>query len=51
MSARKDEHHILTSDFLKTIPAAPGVYLMINRAGKIIYVGKALDLRKSYNFV
>lgn len=46
MSARKDEHHILTSDFLKTIPAAPGVYLMINRAGKIIYVGKALDLRK-----
>jgi len=31
---------------LSTIPHAPGVYLMRDRIGTIIYVGKALDLRK-----
>ncbi len=39
-------HPILSPDFLKTIPNSPGVYLMYNRAGKVIYAGKALDLRK-----
>jgi excinuclease ABC subunit C len=46
MSQTKDDHPILNPDFLKTIPTSPGVYQMINRAGKVIYVGKALDLRK-----
>jgi excinuclease ABC subunit C len=44
----------MTSDFadddaieglLARIPAAPGVYLMKDRAGKVIYVGKAKELR------
>ena len=30
---------------LKTLPARPGVYLFKNAAGKIIYVGKAINLR------
>ncbi len=30
---------------LKTLPARPGVYLMRDRAGVIIYVGKAINLR------
>ncbi|MCK9296792.1 MAG: excinuclease ABC subunit UvrC [Desulfobulbaceae bacterium] len=46
MSQTKDIHPILSPDFLKTIPNSPGVYLMYNRAGKVIYAGKALDLRK-----
>ncbi|MBU0908167.1 MAG: excinuclease ABC subunit UvrC [Proteobacteria bacterium] len=46
MSQTKDDHPILNTDFLKTIPNSPGVYLMINKVGKVIYAGKALDLRK-----
>ncbi|MCF1427996.1 MAG: excinuclease ABC subunit UvrC [Shewanella sp.] len=34
------------SDFLKTVPASPGVYRMYDGAGGVIYVGKAKDLRK-----
>ena len=30
---------------LKTLPENPGVYLMKNSAGKIIYVGKAKILK------
>ncbi len=30
---------------LKTLPKTPGVYLMKNEAGKVIYVGKALALK------
>jgi excinuclease ABC subunit C len=30
---------------LKTLPASPGVYLFKNKAGKIIYIGKAKNLR------
>ncbi|MHB8419026.1 MAG: excinuclease ABC subunit UvrC [Myxococcales bacterium] len=30
---------------LETLPAAPGVYLMKDRAGRIVYVGKAVNLR------
>jgi excinuclease ABC subunit C len=29
---------------LKTLPAEPGVYLMRDRAGNIIYIGKAKNL-------
>lgn len=32
--------------FFKKIPAAPGVYKMHDAAGKIVYVGKAKDLRQ-----
>ena len=31
---------------LKELPDAPGVYLMRGRTGAIIYVGKAVSLRK-----
>lgn len=31
---------------LKTIPNTPGVYMMRDRLGRIIYVGKAKDLKK-----
>jgi excinuclease ABC subunit C len=33
-------------DALKTLPAAPGVYRMLNRRGDALYVGKAQNLRK-----
>ncbi|RME67408.1 MAG: excinuclease ABC subunit C, partial [Alphaproteobacteria bacterium] len=31
---------------LKTIPATPGVYRMLNGAGTVLYVGKARDLKR-----
>lgn len=35
----------LAADFLDRIPTDPGVYLMKDAAGKVIYVGKAKSLR------
>jgi excinuclease ABC subunit C len=35
----------VTEDFLKTLPTSPGVYLMTDRKGKVLYVGKAGNLR------
>jgi excinuclease ABC subunit C len=32
--------------FCSSLPSQPGVYRMINAAGQVIYVGKAIDLRK-----
>lgn len=32
--------------YLKTMPSAPGVYRMMNRAGDLLYVGKAKNLKK-----
>jgi excinuclease ABC subunit C len=32
--------------FLKTLTTCPGVYRMLNSAGKVLYVGKAGDLKK-----
>jgi len=32
--------------YLKTLPASPGVYRMINTAGEVLYVGKAKNLKK-----
>ena len=32
--------------FAKLAPAAPGVYRMIDRAGEVLYVGKAKNIRK-----
>ena len=42
-------HFMNAPDFrakLREVPHKPGVYLMKDRLGSIIYVGKALDLRK-----
>lgn len=36
---------MVTKDELNMIPAKPGVYLMMNGDGKVIYVGKAVSLR------
>lgn len=33
-------------DFIASIPDSPGVYLMRNRAGEVIYVGKSRNLRR-----
>jgi excinuclease ABC subunit C len=32
--------------YLRTLPANPGVYRMVNRAGDVLYVGKAKNLKK-----
>jgi excinuclease ABC subunit C len=37
---------MLTAAAIKHFPASPGVYLMKDDTGRIIYVGKALNLRK-----
>lgn len=37
---------VISGDFLKTIAHSPGVYLMKDKAGQPLYVGKAKDLRK-----
>ena len=31
---------------LKELPLSPGVYIMRNRAGEIIYIGKAVNLKR-----
>ena len=45
-NSREHKSDPLTADFLKSVPKHPGVYLMKNRQGQILYVGKAKDLRK-----
>ncbi|SFP36283.1 Excinuclease ABC subunit C [Nitrosomonas cryotolerans] len=32
--------------FCSSLPLQPGIYRMLNRAGEVIYVGKAIDLKK-----
>jgi excinuclease ABC subunit C len=36
----------LNNPLLATLPHQPGVYLMRDSAGGILYIGKAIDLRK-----
>ncbi|MGA9347957.1 MAG: excinuclease ABC subunit UvrC [Anaerolineae bacterium] len=37
--------HPLLKDKLQTVPTKPGVYLMKDEGGEVIYVGKAINLR------
>lgn len=39
----------LGADFFKNLPEVPGVYLMRDGAGAVLYVGKAKNLRKRLN--
>jgi len=39
------EHPHLSEEKLKALPTKPGVYLMKDAAGEVIYVGKAKVLR------
>src|SRR2546426_3982570 len=36
---------VIPSEKVKTFPAAPGVYLMKDAQGRVLYVGKAKNLR------
>ena len=40
------EVYAFDADYLSELPELPGVYIMRNRAGQVIYVGKAVNLRK-----
>ncbi|MGA1657111.1 MAG: GIY-YIG nuclease family protein, partial [Methylophilaceae bacterium] len=33
-------------DFLKTLPTHPGIYRMLDKQDKVIYVGKAKNIKK-----
>lgn len=37
---------MITGEQLSLLPAEPGVYMMKNAAGEIVYVGKAIDIQK-----
>lgn len=41
-----DENHFDPKKYLKTVNNLPGVYRMIDKHNKVIYVGKAKDLKK-----
>lgn len=42
----QEKHPVLTTTFLREASTSPGVYLMKDGGGVVIYVGKALNLRK-----
>ena len=37
--------------FCASLPSQPGVYRMMNSAGQVIYVGKAIDLQEAGFFL
>ncbi|MCB9803175.1 excinuclease ABC subunit UvrC [Candidatus Nomurabacteria bacterium] len=39
----------MTPDNIKNIPEKPGIYFFLNKTGKIIYIGKAKNLKKRVN--
>ena len=41
-----NQHGFNATAFLKTLTSKPGVYRMLNKDGKVIYVGKAKNLKK-----
>jgi excinuclease ABC subunit C len=43
-TVKKPGHEIIR-DFVKTLPASPGVYRMIDAQGEVMYVGKARNLK------
>lgn len=43
---KKNEHLVIDTQFLKTVAEQPGVYLMMSRQDKVLYVGKARNIRK-----
>jgi len=45
-SAVDFSHFAFGPDFLRQLPRSAGVYIMTNREGKIIYVGKSRNLRR-----
>lgn len=40
------QHPVLTDTYLQELVSGPGVYLMFNKRGVVIYVGKARNLKK-----
>ena len=34
------------AEFLESLPSSPGVYLVYNSTGQLIYVGKAINLKR-----
>ena len=42
----KENSRLPSADFLKTVPEQPGIYLMKDGHGKVLYVGKAKNLRR-----
>ena len=42
----KENQHFESASFLRNLTQRPGVYRMQNAKGKVIYVGKALNLKK-----
>ena len=46
LSNQIPEHIARLTDMLKDVPSEPGVYLMKNADGQILYVGKARNLKK-----
>ena len=46
MTAPEEDGRFDAKAFLKNLTSAPGVYRMLNAQGKVIYVGKARNLKK-----